>query len=177
MLSRATFAFGDAEPATFQKFLRVHGPQITYLDLSESIYTHNGISQFLKPDGCPNLLDFVYHVQALPTGPLSQPHTSLRRIGLRGIDYRMIRDSVRSHFQSFNHDAFPALEVVRTIGFLLSQTLRAYSSYDAQNEFIGWVEQFERDGIDLQDGEGVIWLRSEDEDETSEPTRFQRWAL
>jgi hypothetical protein len=178
MLSRVTLAFGDAEPATAQKFLRVHGPHITYLDLSESIHAYmHGISQFLKPDGCPNLLDFVYNVQALPMGPLSQPHTSLRRIGLRGIDYRMIRGSVKSHFRSFNRDVFPALEVVRTVGFLLSQTLRAYSSYDAQDEFIRWVEQFERDGIDLQDGEGVIWLRSEDDDETSEPTRFQRWAL
>jgi hypothetical protein len=178
MLSRATLAYGDADPATAQNFLRVHGPRITYLDLSESIHAYlYGISQFLKPDGCPNLLDFVYNVQALPMGPLDQPHTSLRRIGLRGIDYRMIRGSVRSHFRSFNRVVFPALEVVRTVGFLLSQTLRAYSSYDAQDEFIRWVEQFERDGIDLQDGEGVIWLRSEDDDETSQPTRFQRWAL
>jgi hypothetical protein len=110
-------------------------------------------------------------------GPLNQPHTSLRRIGLRGIEYRMMRGSVKSHFRSFNRDVFPALEVVRTVGFLLSQTHRAYISYDTQNEFIHWVEEFERDGIDLQDGEGVVWLRSEEDDETSEPTRFQRWAL
>jgi hypothetical protein len=99
-------------------------------------------SQFLKPDECPNLLDIVYHVCALPMGPLSPPHTSLRRIGLCGIDYRIIRDFVQTHFWSFNRDAFPTLGVVRTAGgFLLSQTLRAYSLFDTQGKFIRWMEK------------------------------------
>jgi hypothetical protein len=107
---------------------------------------------------------------------LGQPHESLRRVGLRGVDYRMIPYVVKGHFRTFNRDVFPALEVVRTVGFLVAKALPAYSRCDTLNEFIRWVEEFEQDGVDLQDGEGVVWLRSED-DHTSESTRFERWSF
>jgi hypothetical protein len=31
----------------------------------------------------------------------------------------------------------------------------------AQDTFIGWVEEFDEDGVDLRDGEGVVWIVSE----------------
>jgi hypothetical protein len=154
---------GERQAGGLHNFLRVHGSNIKYLDVGEGCYALD-ISIFLKPNGCPNLRDFVYHIQTGPMSPPSQPHKSLRRIGLRGVVQSMIRDSVKRHFRSFNCDVFPALEVVRTIGFLVAQIHNYDYSYDPQQEFIRWVEEFEQDGIDLQDGEGVVWLRSEDKD-------------
>jgi len=150
-------------------FLCVHGSNITYLDLSEtgtdgSLYmnTHD-ISTFLKPDGCPNLLDLVYHMQYPPMEPLSHPHKSLRRIGLCGVDKALLRGAVKRHFQTFHRGTFPVLEVVRTVGFLVVHADRADYPDGTKDTFIGWVEEFEEDGVDLQDGEGVVWIRCEDD--------------
>jgi hypothetical protein len=69
----------------------------------------------------------------------------------------------QAHLESFTHDNFPRLEVVRTLGVLCS------CEHELKNVFIWWTERFDNVGIDLQDGEGVLWLY--EEDETSERTR------
>ena len=174
MLSRVTVVpHHRDEKYTFTPvyFLHVHGSNITYLDLGDCSYMHN-ISLFLN--GCPNLQDFVYSIQAGPMNSLGQPHGSLRRIGLRGVGTSWAPHFLmKQHFRTYSIDVFPALEVVRTVGFLVAKSLPNHGKQDVLSEFIRWVEAFEQDGVDLQDGEGVVWLRSED-DRASESTRSDR---
>ena len=48
----------------------------------------------------------------------------------------------------------PALETVRTAGFLVDTSTDGL----ARDIFIWWTERFEYMGVDLVDGEGVIWM-------------------
>jgi len=136
----------------------VHSSSITYLDLGETDQNVNvhDISTFLKPDDC--LLDLVYHMQYPPIEPLGHPHKFLRRIGLRGVDNLYQGVGSKKHFQTF---IFPALEVVRIVGLFVVHADRADYPDGTKDTFIGWVEEFDEDGVDLRDGEGVVWIVSE----------------
>ena len=49
--------------------------------------------------------------------------------------------------------------VVRTLGFLVGTSTDPF----APDVFIWWTEKFERVGVDLQDGEGVVWMLDDEE--------------
>ncbi|KZT71703.1 hypothetical protein DAEQUDRAFT_723782 [Daedalea quercina L-15889] len=95
-----------------------------------------------------------------PNSELHQPHRTLRRVGIRGMGISRLYPNRPSHTQAhlrsfLTHRAlFPALETVRTVGFLVD----ACTDEFARDIFIWWTEKFEEHGLDLQDGEGVVWL-------------------
>ncbi|EIW62798.1 uncharacterized protein TRAVEDRAFT_141295 [Trametes versicolor FP-101664 SS1] len=101
---------------------------------------------------------------------LEAPHPRLRRVGIRGTGISRLYPNKPSQAQA--HLAvlagcrafFPALEVVRTLGFLVGTSTDPF----APDVFIWWTERFERAGVDLQDGEGVVWLLEEEEKKGTE---------
>ncbi|KAI0759848.1 hypothetical protein BD413DRAFT_595097 [Trametes elegans] len=105
------------------------------------------------------------------TGPaaplLDGAHPRLRRVGLRGTAIGRLYPNKPTQAQAHLHAlagcrAFlPALELVRTLGFLVGTSTDAF----APDVFIWWTEKFERVGVDLQDGEGVAWMLEEEEEE------------
>jgi hypothetical protein len=119
---------------------------------------------FLRPGVCPDLRDLVVHeTHPILTTQLSDPHPSLRRIGLRGVVtdklYPDKTSTVTQHLRSFITGMFPSLEVVRTVGYLVDSAVDSL----ARDIFIWWAERFERYGIDFQDGEGVLWMYTDAE--------------
>lgn len=148
----------------FEPFVRTHGPFLTYLEIispnpSEATLTTTlDISTFLHPMHCHNLHTLVFS-QTLPImQTLSTPHMSLRRIGLRDVNidelYPSKTTQTKNHLLSFTREAFPGLEVVRTVGFLVDADIDGL----AKDIFIWWAEMFDREAIDFQDGEGILWL-------------------
>ncbi|KAI8993972.1 hypothetical protein BD414DRAFT_269095 [Trametes punicea] len=101
--------------------------------------------------------------QAAPS--LEVPHPRLRRVGIRGMGISRLYPNKPTQAQAHLNALvwcrafFPALEVVRTLGFLVSTSTDPI----APDVFIWWTERFERAGVDLQDGEGVVWMLEEDE--------------
>ena len=106
---------------------------------------------------CPNLHTLTFATNA-PIIRLSTPHQSLRRIGLRDIHVNALypdkTNSTKAHLMSFTRNNFPGLETVRTIGFLVD----ADTDILVEEVFIWWTEKFKRDGIDFQDGAGMVWI-------------------
>ena len=104
-----------------------------------------------------------YNASASPGPPLEAPHLALRRVGIRGLGVGQLYPNKPTHAQA--HLAalaayrafFPALELVRTLGFLVGTSTDPF----APDVFIWWTERFERVGVDLQDGEGVVWMLEE----------------
>ncbi|KZT10892.1 uncharacterized protein LAESUDRAFT_747489 [Laetiporus sulphureus 93-53] len=94
------------------------------------------------------------------TPMLSHPHPTLRRIGIREMVMRHLYPNRPNHAQQHLHAflthraLFPALETVRTLGFLVDASTDPF----ARDIFIWWTEKYEEQGIDFQDGEGVVWL-------------------
>ncbi|KZT29176.1 hypothetical protein NEOLEDRAFT_1086166 [Neolentinus lepideus HHB14362 ss-1] len=170
-----------------QAFLAAHGLKISSLELLSSPmylsadetnpdaplsialpFHRLNIVCFLLPGVCPNLRDLVFcvHEHVIDVKVLPEPHLSLRRIGLRGVSgeaispERINRSQAVNHLYSFRRKHFPSLEVIRTLGF--------YGDAMEQGTldvFIHWTECFEKRGVDFQDGEGVVWLWTDDEDE------------
>lgn len=105
----------------------------------------------------PSLLRFLDGAAA-PV--LSDPHRTLRRIGIRGMGISRLYPSRPTHAQLHLHAflahraLFPALETVRTVGLLVDASTDPY----ARDIFIWWTEKYEERGLDLQDGEGVVWV-------------------
>ncbi|EED79918.1 predicted protein [Postia placenta Mad-698-R] len=105
----------------------------------------------------PSLLRFLDGAAA-PV--LSEPHRTLRRIGIRGMGISRLYPSRPTHAQLHLHAflahraLFPALETVRTVGLLVDASTDPY----ARDIFIWWTEKYEERGLDLQDGEGVVWV-------------------
>ena len=62
--------------------------------------------------------------------------------------------STKTHLMSISRELYPKLEIVRTIGFLVDSCGDSLM----KDIFIWWAERFENDGIDFQDGEGVLWV-------------------
>ncbi|KAK0462624.1 uncharacterized protein EV420DRAFT_1525958 [Desarmillaria tabescens] len=121
---------------------------------------------FLKSGVCPNLDTLTFAVTA-PIITLADPHPTLRRIGLRDVRvdglYPDKNCNTKSHLTSFNRNMFPNLETVRTVGFLVEAETDAM----VEDVFIWWSERFESDGIDFQDGQGVVWAYEEESDSES----------
>ncbi|KAH7924216.1 hypothetical protein BV22DRAFT_1035357 [Leucogyrophana mollusca] len=170
---------GMREDAAFlvelRRFFQQHGQSVIKLEMDGPLPRHPSynVSHFL--DGCPNLTQLVFYAGNSVILDMSSPHRSLRRIGVVGIELHHLYNSstagqegglstppdhqtVKTHLGSFNHDYFPNLELVRTIGFLVA----ASSEATTKDIFIGWTEYFEARGIDFQDGEGVVWLYDDD---------------
>ncbi|PCH36018.1 hypothetical protein WOLCODRAFT_140177 [Wolfiporia cocos MD-104 SS10] len=106
-------------------------------------------------------------VSPIPEPPvLSEPHPSLRRVGIRGMGISRLYPNRPTHAQAHLHaflthrTLFPALETVRTLGLLVD----ASTDLLARDIFIWWTEKFEEQGLDLQDGEGVVWLYTDSMD-------------
>ncbi|CDO69160.1 hypothetical protein BN946_scf185042.g62 [Trametes cinnabarina] len=95
---------------------------------------------------------------------LEETHPRLRRVGIRGTGMSRLYPNkptqAQAHLRAFVgcHAFFPALEVVRTLGFLVG----TLTDPCAPDVFIWWTERFEKVGIDLQDGEGVVWMLEEE---------------
>lgn len=106
-----------------------------------------------------------------PEPEMRVPHSTLRRVGIRGMGISRLYPNrptlAQEHLQQFlTHRAlFPALETVRTIGFLVD----ACTDELARDIFIWWTEKFEEAGIDLQDGEGVVWMYTDPVDAPLDP--------
>lgn len=112
---------------------------------------------FLLPDACPNLHTLTFTIQS-PVIAIDTPHQALRRIGLCEVAsnglYPDKASPTRSHLMSVRREMFPNLETVRTVGFMVD----ADSDMLAEDVFIWWTEYFELEGIDFQDGAGVVWV-------------------
>ena len=151
-------------------FLKAHGLSLTSVDLptpspgyepepdtvpqqSRRSAQHVNPSAFLEPHTCPNLVSITFPCAS----PLLAPHihTSLRRIGLRDVKSEALYPDkpthTRAHLMSFTRNVYPNLEVIRTIGFLVGAKTE-------KDSFIWWTERFDKQGVDFQDGEGVLWF-------------------
>ncbi|TBU48122.1 hypothetical protein BD309DRAFT_987553 [Dichomitus squalens] len=155
-------------------FLEKHGQQLQTVELlpSNTQSLRPGpisISAFLAPNACPNLetlpgppiVNLAYHHAGSPSLPLlDAPHPSLKRVGIRGLGISKLYPNkpvqAQAHLEALvaYRALFPALEVVRTLGFLVGTSTDIF----APDVFIWWTEKFERVGVDLQDGEGVVWM-------------------
>ncbi|KAI1795536.1 hypothetical protein LXA43DRAFT_990962 [Ganoderma leucocontextum] len=112
-------------------------------------------------DPAPAVVNLAYFHAGSPSLPLlDTPHTSLRRVGLRGVGISKLYPNrpaqAQAHLEALAayRVLFPALEVVRTLGFLVGTSTDPF----APDVFIWWTEKFERVGVDLQDGESVVWM-------------------
>ncbi|EPQ57072.1 hypothetical protein GLOTRDRAFT_26784, partial [Gloeophyllum trabeum ATCC 11539] len=168
-------------------FLEAHGPKITYLEVVSSpmyisaddanpdaphtvvLPSHRlNIACFLMPGVCTHLQDLVFdvHEHVIDFKGIPTPHQSLRRVGLRGLSGEAISperphpSQAIYHLKSFRRKYLPSLEIVRTLGFYGDAMEKPTLGI-----FIQWTEFFEKRGIDLQDGEGVVWLWADDEED------------
>ncbi|RDX54927.1 hypothetical protein OH76DRAFT_1452705 [Lentinus brumalis] len=156
-------------------FLDVYGHQLRTVELlpSNTQSMRPGpinISTFLSPSACANLETLVfdsptpsavnlayYNANVSSAPPLEEAHPTLRRIGIRGISVSQLYPNkpaqAQAHLEAFSayRAFFPALELVRTLGFLVGTSTDPF----APDVFIWWTEKYERVGVDLQDGEGV----------------------
>ncbi|KAJ7141214.1 hypothetical protein C8R44DRAFT_762956 [Mycena epipterygia] len=165
------------------KLLAAHGASLTSVHLpspssgsdneptqSRPAAQHIPPSLFLHPGVCPNLetLTFGANSPAITYEPsTAEPyaHPTLRRIALHAVRADALYPSkgpneTQTHLRSFTRAAYPCLETVRTAGFLVD----ADTDSLVKDVFIWWSERFERDGIDFQDGEGVVWIYGDDAD-------------
>ncbi|KAI0645854.1 hypothetical protein C8Q79DRAFT_966767 [Trametes meyenii] len=98
------------------------------------------------------------------TPPLEAAHPRLRRVGIRGTGVSRLYPNkptqTQAHLNAFTgcRGLLPGLEVVRTLGFLVGTSTDPL----APDIFVWWTEKFEHVGVDLQDGEGVVWLLEEE---------------
>ncbi|KAJ7665718.1 hypothetical protein B0H17DRAFT_1019210 [Mycena rosella] len=125
-------------------------------------------SLFLRAGACPNLETLTFGANSpaiVCETSAAEPyiHPTLRRIALHSVRADALYPSkgpneTQTHLRSFTRVAYPALETVRTAGFLVD----ADTDSLVRDVFIWWGERFEHDGIDFQDGEGVVWLYADD---------------
>ena len=153
-------------------FIEKHGYSLISVDLqtpapylepepdssdSRYIIEHVKPDVFLEPNACPNLISLVYPVTSKPLSP--HIHPNLKRIGLRGIRraehlYPRRLSIVKTHLEGITAKLYPRLQEVRTIGYLVDAEMDRL----IKDVFIWWVEKFEDEGINLLDGEGVLWM-------------------
>ncbi|KAJ7143421.1 hypothetical protein C8R43DRAFT_1015388 [Mycena crocata] len=168
------------------KLLAVHGGSLTTVHLpSPSSGSDNEPAQlrtpaqhippslFLRAGVCPNLETFTFGANSPaiaiePDGVEPYTHLSLRRIALHSVRADALYPSkgpneTQTHLRSFTRATYPHLEMVRTAGFLVD----ADADSLVRDVFIWWSERFERDGVDFQDGEGVIWVYGDDGEDSA----------
>ncbi|KAJ6594487.1 hypothetical protein B0H19DRAFT_1095754 [Mycena capillaripes] len=166
------------------KLLAVHGASLTTVHLPtpssgsdtepnqpRAPTTHIPPSLFLCAGVCPNLdtISFGANSPAItyePSAAEPHAHPALRRIALLSVRADALYPSkgpneTQTHLRSFTRAAYPQLEMVRTAGFLVD----ADTDTLVKDVFIWWSERFERDGVDFQDGEGVVWMYGDDGEE------------
>ncbi|KAL0956891.1 hypothetical protein HGRIS_002997 [Hohenbuehelia grisea] len=156
-------------------FLKLHGMTLESVEITSSASSnadrdgedvllpspsrHLCPGRFLNPDTCQNLRSLIFSAKTPQFTPPSHPN--LRRVGLRGIKpdslYPNKACSTRSHLKALTRERFPKLEVVRTIDFLVD----AAADFMIPDIFLWWSEKFDKQGIDFQDGAGVLWLYSD----------------
>ncbi|EAU91087.2 hypothetical protein CC1G_03255 [Coprinopsis cinerea okayama7 len=160
-----------------RKFLAAHGSALVSVDLPspspdnelepDSSFlrrevTHINPELFLDPDTCPNLNSISFPVTSPVPQTSDKPHPCLRRIGLRGVRADLLYPDKPSllvdHLRTITDKRYPNLVVVQTIGYLVEADCD-----NIKKVFPWWVERFEEMGIDLLDGEGVLWLFTEPE--------------
>ncbi|CAL1706258.1 unnamed protein product [Somion occarium] len=102
----------------------------------------------------------------IPSKPtlMSHSHTSLRQIGIRGLEVSHLYPSKPCHSQTHlvallnlregGTDLLPSLRKVQTIGFLVEGS----TDFNTKDIVIWWMERFDEANMDLLDGEGVLWL-------------------
>lgn len=144
---------------------------ISVTSSAQKHFTHHWLQQQPQPPGqsqaprpktpIPPILNLEYYSAGSPSLPvLEEPHPTLRRIGIRGMSISKLYPNkptqAQAHLEALMayRAFFPALEVVRTLGFLVATSSDQY----APDVFVWWTERFESVGVDLQDGEGVVWL-------------------
>lgn len=180
-----TSQIGHANPIDLiSKFLAIHGPSLKVVHLptpcsgAEVEYPqpraaslHIPPSLFLLSDICPNLdtITFGANSPAVVIDAITtqQPviHPTVRRIALQSVRADALYpnkgpNETQTHLRSFTRAAYPSLEMVRTEGFLVD----ADTDSLIKDVFIWWGERFERDGVDFQDGEGVVWIYGDEHD-------------
>ncbi|KAJ7680907.1 hypothetical protein DFH06DRAFT_1164463 [Mycena polygramma] len=166
------------------KLLSVHGASLTTVHLpspSSGSETEPNIARtpaqhippslFLCSGVCPNLDTIAFGANSPPIvyePSAADPHLHpcLRRIALLSVRADALYPSkgpneTQTHLRSFTRAAYPQLEMVRTAGFLVD----ADTDTLVKDVFIWWGERFERDGVDFQDGEGVVWMYGDDGEE------------
>ncbi|KAF7357860.1 hypothetical protein MVEN_00832200 [Mycena venus] len=129
-------------------------------------------SLFLSAGVCPNLDTISFGANSPPftyepTAMEPHAHPALRQIALLSVRAEALYPSkgpneTQTHLRSFTRTAYPQLEMVRTAGFLVD----ADTDSLLKDVFIWWSERFERDGVDFQDGEGVVWMYGDDGEES-----------
>ncbi|EIW83396.1 hypothetical protein CONPUDRAFT_164354 [Coniophora puteana RWD-64-598 SS2] len=166
MSLRFDISYDDTHLTCLTQFLEKHGRNITELDIKPLIACRRPpsptarIAQYLEH--CPRLEQIVYSAHDERIETLSTPHHALRRIGIRDIDWRelshnprsVVSAGVKALLRSFDRDLTPNLDVVRTLDFMVETSI----SLSSVNTLMTWTEYFEKKGIDLEDGEGVVWL-------------------
>ncbi|KIY67235.1 hypothetical protein CYLTODRAFT_397489 [Cylindrobasidium torrendii FP15055 ss-10] len=164
-------------------FLKLHGPHLRFVHLpgahidtdcdplAPSLPSHACRPRpevFLRKGLCPQLHTMTFSTSA-PVIQTDEPHPTLRRIGLRDATsmslYPNKGSSAKLHLNAFTRARFPALELVRTIGYLVD----ADTDILVEEVFIWWTEKFEKEGIDFQDGAGVVWVYDEEEKKVEVP--------
>ncbi|KAJ7467129.1 hypothetical protein FB451DRAFT_1401972 [Mycena latifolia] len=163
------------------KLLSVHGASLTAVHLpppssgsdSEPVQPRSSAqhippSLFLRAGVCPNLETLTFGANSpaiVCETSAAEPHMhpTLRRIALHAVRADALYPSkgpneTQTHLRSFTRTAYPCLETVRTAGFLVD----ADTDSLVRDVFIWWGERFERDGVDFQDGEGVVWIYGDD---------------
>jgi len=157
-------------------FLKSHGNSLVFVDLpppsDNDLEVENAPvrreAQFIPPDIflaqgiCPNLESFVYSC-VTPNFP-TNPHSNLRRIGVRGITAELLYPNKPSptkyHLMALNPENYPRLQLVQMVGFLVD----AHADSIMKDACIWWVEKFETMGILFLDGECVLWMYSDPEE-------------
>jgi hypothetical protein len=157
-------------------FLKAHGQSLVSVDLPPPSDTDLDIenapvrrdAEYIPPDiflaefVCPNLESFVYSC-ATPTYP-TYPHSTLRRIGVRGITGELLCPDkpsfIKRHLTALNPGNYPHLELVQMVGFLVD----AHADSIVKDACIWWVEKFEKMGILFLDGECVLWMYADAEE-------------
>lgn len=172
--SRLSWLYGDCQKL-LDALLKANGHTLVSVDLKASLTEretdadydaaiparkNNSPDKYITfdPDLCPNLETFVFPAASSLILP-GMRHPNIRRIGIRGVtidglshDQKTL--ATKEHLTSINRIAFPKLELIQTIGFLVEEE---GTESIIKERFIWWVEHFEVLGITFIDGESVLW--------------------
>ncbi|TEB38503.1 hypothetical protein FA13DRAFT_1681967 [Coprinellus micaceus] len=145
------------------RLVKLHGSSLSTVDIlsptpDESARMAKRLqpSLFLQPSACPNLTAISFPACSIPFS--EGGHPSLRRIGLHGAKSESLypdrAGDAKDHLKAIlSSGCYPSLELVQTVGFYVETE----SDVLIKDIFIWWTEQFAKEGVDLLDGEGVLW--------------------
>ncbi|KAJ3491233.1 hypothetical protein NLI96_g847 [Meripilus lineatus] len=128
------------------------------------------VSSSADPFTQPLPASYLANMMRVPLGEdkqvMNAPHLRLRKIGIRGLEIDKLypinpsfsQNHLRALIGARTSGLLPRLEKVQSIGFLVDASADVF----ARDIFIWWTERFEDVGIDLVDGEGVVWMYEEE---------------